>query len=109
MADNDRNQGGANRDQDQNQQGQHVRQGEGAQGLGSTTDQLGEKKQTYGASTRQDATGGQGPQHVTLDARGGTGHLGAAPAQSEGQPASTTTGGPKLSEGLRDQNSRGDT
>ena len=81
---------------------------EGQQGLGAATDQLGENKQTYGASSRQDATFGQGPQQANLDARGQTGVIGAGPAQTEGQPSSAATGGPNLSEGLRDQNSRGD-
>ena len=78
------------------------------QGFGAPADQLGENKQTYGGSSRQDTSGGQGPQQANLDARGQTGVIGAGPAQSQGQPSSAATGGPNLSEGLQDQNSRGD-
>ena len=86
-------------------QGQDVAdQGDGGQGLGATTDQLGEKKQTYGASTTHDTSGGLGPQQASFDAKGQTGNLGPSPAQSAGQDSSAATGGPNLSQGLRDQN-----
>ena len=79
-------------------------QGEGGQGFGATTDQLGENRQSYGTGTRHDASGGQGPQTVSQGAQGQTGVLGAGPSQSQGQPASPTTGGPDLSQGLHDRN-----
>ena len=76
------------------------------QRMGATSDQLGQNRQGYGGSTRQDATGGLGDQQVVQGAQGQTGVLGPQPGQSQGQPGSPTTGGPSLAQGLSDNNSR---
>jgi hypothetical protein len=74
-----------------------------APGQGAPTDQLGQGRQSFGQSTEHDTTFGQGPQQASGGAQGQSGVLGQQPGQAAGQPSSTATGGPNLSEGLKDQ------
>jgi hypothetical protein len=76
------------------------------QRMGATSDQLGQNRQGYGGSTKQDTSGGMGTQQAIQGAQGQTGVLGPQPGQAQGQPASPTTGGPSLAQGLTDNNSR---
>ena len=82
-------------------------QAQQTQGQGASTDQLGQNFQSYGQSTQHDTTFGQGPGQASLGAEGQTGVLGPRPGQSDGQPSSAATGGPDLSQGLKDQNNQG--
>ena len=92
---------------DQGAQQSFAQQGEvDQQRMGATSDQLGQNRQGYGGSTKQDTSGGMGTQQAIQGAQGQTGVLGAQPGQSQGQPASPTTGGPSLAQGLTDNNSR---
>ncbi len=93
-------------------------QGQGGQGQGAGPDAvggerpdpqqgLGQNQQSYGQSTEQDTSGGQGPQIAKQAAAGQSGNLGPGVSQSLGQPRSATTGGPDLSQGLSDGNKTG--
>lgn len=74
------------------------------QRFGATSDQIGLNQQSYGQNVEQDTSGGLGGQQAKLAAAGSSEMLGEGPAQSAGQPASPTTGGPDLSKGLTDTN-----
>lgn len=74
------------------------------QRFGLTSDQIGQNQQSYGQSVEQDTTGGQGAGEAHLASAGSSGVLGEGPGQSQGQPASPTTGGPSFAGGLRDTN-----
>jgi hypothetical protein len=92
---------------DQGAQQSFAQQGEvDQQRMGATSDQLGQNRQGYGGSTKQDTSGGMGTQQAIQGAQGQTGVLGPQPGQSQGQPGSPTTGGPNLAQGLTDNNSR---
>ena len=92
---------------DQGAQQSFAQQGEvDQQRMGATSDQLGQNRQGYGGSTKQDTSGGMGTQQAIQGAQGQTGVLGPQPGQSQGQPGSPTTGGPSLAQGLTDNNSR---